>query len=91
LVESFIRRISAAELAEANLTEVDAWSMLGRIHAMNEKEEKALSAFEEGRKLLEAKPEETNGAGEMLTVREGPVCYRSKTESAARTGKRGQC
>lgn len=67
---------------------------------MNEKEEKALSAFEEGRKLLEAKPEETNGAGEMLTVSAGPICTDRRRESAgdrviivsaARTGKRGQC
>lgn len=50
------------------VSEVEAWSLLGRVHAMNEKEDKALAAFEAGRKALESGHGGTNVAGEMLTV-----------------------
>lgn len=50
------------------VSEVEAWSLLGRVHAMNEKEDKALAAFEAGRKALEAGQGGANIAGEMLTV-----------------------
>lgn len=42
--------------------------MLGRVHAMNEKEEQALAAFEAGRDALQAGQGGENKAGEMLTV-----------------------
>lgn len=49
-------------------SEVEAWSLLGRVHAMNEKEDRALTAFEAGRRALEQPGASRNGAGEMLTV-----------------------
>jgi len=54
---------------QLQVTDVEAWSLLGRTHAMNEKEEKALSAFEEGRRTLEGEDAgREKVAGEMLTV-----------------------
>ena len=50
------------------VSDVEAWSLLGSVHAMNEKEDKALAAFEAGRKALEAGHGGANIAGEMLTV-----------------------
>jgi peroxin-5 len=50
------------------VSDVEAWSLLGRVHAMNEKEDKALAAFEAGRKALESGPGGESVAGEMLTV-----------------------
>ena len=49
-------------------SEVEAWSLLGRVHAMNEKEDRALTAFEAGRRALDRPGASRNGAGEMLTV-----------------------
>ncbi|KAK8845376.1 hypothetical protein IAR55_006089 [Kwoniella newhampshirensis] len=69
MLESFIRRATAEDRDQLNVTRTEAWSLLGRVHAMDEKEEKALAAFEEGRKVLEdegARGKEAI-AGEMLT------------------------
>lgn len=57
------------------VSEVEAWSLLGRVHAMNEKEDRALAAFEAGRKALEAGQGGQNIAGEMLTVSLQPLGY----------------
>ena len=67
-LESFIRRATSSDLQQPGSSEIEAWSLLGRTHAMNEKEEKALSAFEEGRKLIEGVDPHSPGIGEMLTV-----------------------
>ena len=43
--------------------------MLGKAHAMDEKEERAMAAFEAGRKELQTTSSASNiGAGELLTV-----------------------
>ena len=55
-------------------SEVEAWSLLGRVHAMNEKEDRALTAFEAGRRALERPGASKNGAGEMLTVSHSCHC-----------------
>jgi hypothetical protein len=70
LLENYLRRGRSTIEAQAEMpvSEVEAWSLLGRVHAMNEKEDKALAAFEAGRKALEAGQGGTNVAGEMLTV-----------------------
>ncbi|ORX33557.1 hypothetical protein BD324DRAFT_639280 [Kockovaella imperatae] len=68
LLESFIHRASAEDYAEVNASVVEAWSLLGRTHAMNEKEEKALSAFEEARRAIEsADLNSVRGIGETYT------------------------
>jgi peroxin-5 len=68
LVESFLRRATTADMASIGVSEVEAWSLLGRIHAMNEKEDKALSAFEQGRKVMVDSHMNDQVAGEMLMV-----------------------
>ncbi|WVF66382.1 hypothetical protein IAT40_001122 [Kwoniella sp. CBS 6097] len=69
MIESFLQRSTAQDRSELGVTATQAWSLLGRVHAMDEKEEKALRAFEAGRKVLEE--EGVTGreaiAGEMLT------------------------
>ncbi|WRT63596.1 uncharacterized protein IL334_000519 [Kwoniella shivajii] len=69
MLESFVRRSTAQERGILNVSATEAWSLLGRVHAMDEKEDQALRAFEEGRKVLEQ--EGVKGkegvAGEMLT------------------------
>ncbi|WVQ80474.1 hypothetical protein IAT38_002579 [Cryptococcus sp. DSM 104549] len=69
MLESFIQRSNAQERAQIGVSATEAWALLGRVHAMDEKEEKALASFQEGRKVLQ---EEGAGgkeavAGEMLT------------------------
>jgi len=69
LLEAFIQRASMEDYQQLQVTDVEAWSLLGRTHAMNEKEEKALSALEEGRRTLEGEDAgREKVAGEMLTV-----------------------
>lgn len=70
LLENYLRRGRATPETSADMpvSEVEAWSLLGRVHAMNEKEDKALAAFEAGRKALESGQGGQNVAGEMLTV-----------------------
>ncbi|WWD22321.1 hypothetical protein CI109_106812 [Kwoniella shandongensis] len=69
MLESFIRRATSEDREQLGVSRTEAWSLLGRVHAMDEKEEKALAAFDEGRKVLEE--EGVRGkeaiAGEMLT------------------------
>jgi len=69
-LENYLRRGRATLESQAQMpvSDVEAWSLLGRVHAMNEKEDKALAAFEAGRKALEAGNGGANIAGEMLTV-----------------------
>ena len=67
------------------VSDVEAWSLLGRVHAMNEKEDKALAAFEAGRKALEAGHGGANIAGEMLTV--SPPFRAERTELTGRTSQ----
>ncbi|WVQ93997.1 hypothetical protein IAU59_001075 [Kwoniella sp. CBS 9459] len=69
MIESFLRRSTSQDRSDLGVTATEAWSLLGRVHAMDEKEEKALRAFEAGRKALEE--EGVTGreaiAGEMMT------------------------
>ncbi|WVR03382.1 hypothetical protein IAU60_000373 [Kwoniella sp. DSM 27419] len=69
MLESFLRRATAQDHTHLGVSSTEAWSLLGRVHAMDEKEDKALRAFEQGRKALEK--EGVLGkeavAGEMLT------------------------
>jgi hypothetical protein len=69
-LENYLRRGRATLESQSQMpvSDVEAWSLLGRVHAMNEKEDKALAAFEAGRKALEAGHGGANIAGEMLTV-----------------------
>lgn len=70
MIEQFITRSTPQERTQINVSLTEAWATLGRVHAMDEKEEKALEAFQEGSKTLEQ--EGVTGkegvAGEMLTV-----------------------
>lgn len=74
-LENYLRRSRATpfDASQMPASEVEAWSLLGRVHAMNEKEDKALAAFEAGRKALEQPDMPKAGAGEMLTV--SPMPY----------------
>lgn len=67
LLESYLRRSAEMNQNEANPRQIEAWSLLGHTHAMNEKEEKALSAFEEGRRDLKGN-ERSPHVGQLLTV-----------------------
>ena len=69
LLETFISRASTDDYAQVGASEVEAWSLLGQTHAMNEKEEKALSAFEEGRRAMRGiEVSSVRGVGETFTV-----------------------
>ncbi|WVW81525.1 hypothetical protein I302_103520 [Kwoniella bestiolae CBS 10118] len=69
MLESFVRRSTAQDRQQINVSATEAWSLLGRVHAMDEKEEPAMRAFEEGRKSLvgEGVRGKEGVAGEMLT------------------------
>ncbi|WWC85554.1 uncharacterized protein L201_000418 [Kwoniella dendrophila CBS 6074] len=69
MLESFIQRSTALDRQSLNVSATEAWSLLGRVHAMDEKEEQALRAFEQGRKALveEGVAGREGIAGEMLT------------------------
>ncbi|WWC97367.1 hypothetical protein V866_004246 [Kwoniella sp. B9012] len=69
MLESFVRRSTAQDRQQLNVSATEAWSLLGRVHAMDEKEEPAMRAFEEGRKTLgeEGVRGKESVAGEMLT------------------------
>ncbi|WVQ76423.1 hypothetical protein IAR50_006090 [Cryptococcus sp. DSM 104548] len=68
-IEAFIQQSSAAERQQMGVSLTEAWSLLGRVHAMDEKEEKALGAFQKGREVLgqEGAGGKEGIAGEMLT------------------------
>lgn len=66
LIETFLRRATDADMAAVNTSRAAAWSILGRTHAENEMEDRALQAFEEGRKALMENPA-PEAAGELLT------------------------
>ncbi|ORY31920.1 hypothetical protein BCR39DRAFT_524607 [Naematelia encephala] len=67
LLEFFIQQAKMDDYNQLGITDVEAWSLLGKTHAMNEKESRAMEAFEQGRKALEG---EDSGrekvAGELL-------------------------
>ena len=67
MLETFIRRGTDLDLNKPAARQLEAWSLLGRVHAMNEKEEKALLAFDEGRQAIPGN-EQSTAIGEMLTV-----------------------
>jgi peroxin-5 len=67
LLETYIRRGTDLNLDKPAARQLEAWSLLGRVHAMNEKEEKALLAFDEGRQAIPGN-EQSGAIGEMLTV-----------------------
>jgi peroxin-5 len=71
LLESYLRRAADVNAGEPAAKELAAWSLLGKTHAMNEKEEKALAAFEEGRQAIKGGGAEA-GMGDMLTVSRNP-------------------
>jgi peroxin-5 len=66
LIETFLRRATDADCQLAAVSRSEAWATLGRTQAENEMEDKALAAFEQGRKMLNdgGGP---NVAGELLT------------------------
>lgn len=66
LLETYIRRGIDTGM-HGSREELEAWTLLGKTHAMNEKEEKALSAFEEGRRSIKG-DSAGQGMGDMLTV-----------------------
>ena len=69
LLEVFLQRARQEDYLQLQITDIEAWSLLGRTYAMNEKEEKALAAFEEGRRNLQGEDAgRYKQAGEMLTV-----------------------
>lgn len=69
MIETFIHRATQEDYRQLQVTDVEAWSLLGRIHAMNEKEDQALLAFAEGRRALEGEDVGRHkAAGEILTV-----------------------
>ncbi|KAK4686509.1 peroxin-5, partial [Tremellales sp. Uapishka_1] len=63
-LESVLLNATPQEYSSLQTDELAVWTLLGRCHAMNEKEEKALQAFEEARSRLEGN---TSVAGELLT------------------------
>jgi len=66
LIETFLRRATDADCQQAGVARSEAWATLGRTQAENEMEDKALAAFEQGRKMLD----DGGGpsvAGELLT------------------------
>ncbi|WWC57856.1 uncharacterized protein I303_100391 [Kwoniella dejecticola CBS 10117] len=69
MLESFVQRSTAQDRQNIGVSATEAWSLLGRVHAMDEKEDQALKAFEEGRKTLgeEGIRGKEKIAGEMLT------------------------
>ncbi|WWC67075.1 uncharacterized protein I206_100982 [Kwoniella pini CBS 10737] len=69
MLESFVQRSTAQDRQNIGVSATEVWSLLGRVHAMDEKEEQALKAFEEGRKTLveEGVKGKEKVAGEMLT------------------------
>ncbi|KIR63778.1 peroxisome targeting signal receptor [Cryptococcus bacillisporus CA1873] len=69
MIEQFITRSTLQERTQINVSLTEAWATLGRVHAMDEKEEKALEAFQEGSKTLEQEgvTGKESVAGEMLT------------------------
>jgi peroxin-5 len=72
LLETFLQLATLKDYQTIQATNVEAWSLLGRTHAMNEKEEKALSAFQQGQRALEGEDDgREKVVGEMLTVRIG--------------------
>lgn len=70
MIEQFITRSTPQERIQINVSLTEAWATLGRVHAMDEKEEKALEAFQAGSKTLEQEgiTGKEGVAGEMLTV-----------------------
>ena len=66
-LEHFLQAYDSAT-RQLPVSRVEAWSLLGRVHAMNEKEEQALAAFEAGRDVLQNGAQGESKAGEMLTV-----------------------
>lgn len=68
MIETFLRRATDAEIETAGVTRAAAWAVLGRTQAENEMEDKALAAFEEGRKTIADNPAAKQVAGELLTV-----------------------
>ena len=82
LLETYIRRGTAADFARPDASQLDAWSLLGRTHAMNEKEEKALSAYEEGREAIKGN-EQSPVIGEMLTVSRRSFGYHADGQNLA--------
>lgn len=69
MIEQFITRSTPQERIQINVSLTEAWATLGRVHAMDEKEEKALEAFQAGSKTLEQEgiTGKEGVAGEMLT------------------------
>jgi peroxin-5 len=70
------RRAADVNAGEPAAKELAAWSLLGKTHAMNEKEEKALAAFEEGRMISrdsEVSDRVADECGFRLTVSMSPI------------------
>ncbi len=64
-----MQRATVTDRAEAGVGDVEVWTLLGRTHAMNEKEERALAAFAQGRAAVEDSGGRVQPmTGELLTV-----------------------
>lgn len=80
MLESFIKRAEEKDYTKLDTTPAAAWAALGRMYAMAEMEERAMRAFEEGRKTLltdkTAGRDYIKDKGDLLTVRTDPASWR---------------
>lgn len=68
LLETFLERATQADIDLLGISRAQAWAILGRTQAENEMEDKALAAFEQGRKEINDDPASQRAAAELLTV-----------------------
>ncbi|WOO80176.1 Peroxisomal targeting signal receptor [Vanrija pseudolonga] len=67
LLETFLERATQADIDLLGISRAQAWAILGRTQAENEMEDKALAAFEQGRKEINDDPASKRAAAELLT------------------------
>ncbi|KAL1412059.1 Peroxisomal membrane signal receptor PTS1 [Vanrija albida] len=67
LLETFLERATQADIDLLGISRAQAWAILGRTQAENEMEDKALAAFEQGRKEINDDPASQKAAAELLT------------------------
>lgn len=70
LLESFVQRATTEDYQATQQTETGVWTLLGNTHAMDEKEEKAVAAYQRGLRALELGDQGNTEkvTGELLTV-----------------------
>ncbi|TXT07382.1 hypothetical protein VHUM_03102 [Vanrija humicola] len=67
LLETFLERATQQDIELLGISRAQAWAILGRTQAENEMEDKALAAFEQGRKEINDDPASKRAAAELLT------------------------